>query len=43
MSTRRLKDNLIFDPNESLPRNELQALQLDRLRGAVERAKRVPH
>lgn len=42
MSERRLADNFIFDPNELLSRGEMRALQLERLRRAVERAKRIP-
>lgn len=43
MSKKRTLDNCIFDPLESLPRDELKQLQLERLRGAVERARLVPH
>ncbi len=35
-------DNGIFDPAETLPRPELEALQLERLRSQVERVAQVP-
>ncbi len=38
-----LPDNRIFDPSESLPRAELEALQLTRLKEAVAHAQNVPY
>ncbi|HYN77618.1 MAG TPA: phenylacetate--CoA ligase [Lamprocystis sp. (in: g-proteobacteria)] len=35
-------ENRIFDPVETLPRPDLEALQLERLRGLVERVAQVP-
>ena len=37
-----LADNRIWDAAETLPRVELEALQLERLRNLVERAARIP-
>jgi phenylacetate-CoA ligase len=36
-------ENTIFDPVESLPRAEMEALQIDRLQKAVAHAQKVPH
>jgi len=38
-----LPENRILDAAESLPRNELQALQLERLQQAVAHAQKIPH
>ncbi|HKL20462.1 MAG TPA: hypothetical protein VJ904_01575, partial [Tichowtungia sp.] len=38
-----LPDNRIFDPAESLPRAELESLQLTRLKEAVAHAQNVPY
>ncbi len=35
-------DAYIFDPNETLPKGELKALQLERLKQAIGRAKKLP-
>ena len=43
MASQRGPDDHIFDPVERMSRDELKSLQLERLRGAVEHAKRVPH
>lgn len=42
MGNRRLADDIVFDPDECLPRADIAGLQLERLRLTVERARNVP-